>query len=318
MTSVAKFARTTVSVLAIASMLAACNDSPRPPQPINQTAQEQAPEDVPVYENIDACMASYSEAECRDYKLVAETEHEKTAPRFDTPQTCEERFGPGHCRSIQTSNGHSVFIPAMVGFALGAAIGAAAGHAAGQASANRLPPRPIYYSAPRAGRPPMAYSGNQGLGSNYNVHPAPLPNRSPAPPPPAVGRPVVPAAPVRTPAAVTTPAPTPAPVTMRPATPPAAIPRVTPPVPAPSPAPAAPAAPAPAPAPAKAWAPPVVKEVPRPAPAPAPVTATPTKTWSAPAVPAARPTSPPPPVFRSPTPTVSRPTAVFSRPSTKR
>jgi hypothetical protein len=320
MKTLKQYLRTSVALLAITPLLGACNDNPRqPPTPINQT--DTVDENAPVYNDLASCMESYTEQECREYELVAETEHEKTAPRFDSVLTCEQKFGPGHCETKEVG-GHSVVIPAMMGFAIGAALGAAAGHA----MAHHAPPRPIYYGVPQPGHTVVIYSGNRDM-SRYYTRPLPPPPAKPyilhAPPPPPVVK-VAPAAnygtfkplsnanpvtaappppPVK--AAAPTPTPTPAANTAIPA---AAPPRVAPAVPAPL---------SPAAAPVKTWAPPVVKEAP---PAPPPVTATQVKPWSAPAVQApSRPAPPPAPVVRPappPPPPAPRPAATFSRPTT--
>lgn len=69
------------------------------------------------YSSVEACVASGEKAEdCQTAFKNASDQAEKTAPRFQSQQDCEQEFGAGQCQQGQGSNGTSFFMPMLAGF----------------------------------------------------------------------------------------------------------------------------------------------------------------------------------------------------------
>lgn len=122
---------TLVSVLSVGVALAACSEqqaqNPNNPLPDNDT----------LYSDLNACKRVYSEEDCKTYELYAQTEHEKTAPRYagaSAAQTCEQQHGVGKCTEKKDSQGNSFFMPFMMGWLMGG----------GANSSVVQPPRSVY------------------------------------------------------------------------------------------------------------------------------------------------------------------------------
>jgi len=78
------------------------------------------PEPTPAYTSIDECKAAndFSDTECDTAYTIAQTEAERTAPRYATRAECEGQWGPEQCRPLN-SGGGSFFGPLATGFIIG-------------------------------------------------------------------------------------------------------------------------------------------------------------------------------------------------------
>lgn len=78
------------------------------------------------FKNVEQCIsaskmveAKFTEKDCRDGFAMAVTENEKSAPRYDVMQLCEQEHGASACVAEQRSDGTSVFMPMMMGYMMG-------------------------------------------------------------------------------------------------------------------------------------------------------------------------------------------------------
>ena len=96
---------------AVPFLLAAC-DAPRPPQP-------------QLYRSVADCIAGgqIAETTCRSEYESARALHEQQAPRFNSLEDCEARYGYDQCTRGSRSDGSSVFLPLMAGYLIGHALG---------------------------------------------------------------------------------------------------------------------------------------------------------------------------------------------------
>ncbi|WP_426028321.1 DUF1190 domain-containing protein [Brevundimonas sp. TWP2-3-4b2] len=78
------------------------------------------PEPTPAYTSIDECKAAndVSDTECDTAYAAAQSEAERSAPRYATRAECEGQWGPEQCRSLNTGGG-SFFGPLATGFIIG-------------------------------------------------------------------------------------------------------------------------------------------------------------------------------------------------------
>jgi uncharacterized protein YgiB involved in biofilm formation len=80
-----------------------------------------------VFETVDQCSVSghYSSDQCNAAFAEAQTEHARTAPRFESRAACEEQFGAAQCqaapesKTAAASGGGGIFMPLMMGYMLG-------------------------------------------------------------------------------------------------------------------------------------------------------------------------------------------------------
>lgn len=75
-----------------------------------------------VMKDVQACMnVGVSQAECESQMSAAQTEHHRSAPRYDSVALCEEEHGKGNCDAPVANNngGGSVVMPLMAGFIAG-------------------------------------------------------------------------------------------------------------------------------------------------------------------------------------------------------
>lgn len=116
-----------VLLLAVASLLAGCDDdkkTSRNQQPAAQGSAQQGK----IYRDLDACIADAPDMdhvkECREgYHQAMEKMAE--APRFEQQARCEDVYGPGNCvpRGSVVEGGGSGFVPFMMGYMIGGAFG---------------------------------------------------------------------------------------------------------------------------------------------------------------------------------------------------
>ena len=78
------------------------------------------PEPTPAYTSIDECKAAndVADTECDTAYAAAQSEAERSAPRYATRAECEGQWGPEQCRSLN-SGGGSFFGPLATGFIIG-------------------------------------------------------------------------------------------------------------------------------------------------------------------------------------------------------
>lgn len=63
--------------------------------------------------------SKFTELDCRNGFAAALAENEKSAPRYDAMQLCEQEHGAGNCVGEQRAGGSSVFMPLMMGYMMG-------------------------------------------------------------------------------------------------------------------------------------------------------------------------------------------------------
>ena len=92
-------------------------------------------------------------AQCEADFANAKALHPHVAPKYISQQECEADFGAGQCETApqQTTTGHSVFMPMMMGFLAGQMMNSGAGATAGaqnfqQGGRNNIPTQPLYKS----------------------------------------------------------------------------------------------------------------------------------------------------------------------------
>lgn len=78
------------------------------------------------FKNVEQCIsaskvleAKFTELDCRNGFAAALAENEKSAPRYDAMQLCEQEHGASACVAEQRSDGSSVFMPIMMGYMMG-------------------------------------------------------------------------------------------------------------------------------------------------------------------------------------------------------
>ncbi len=89
---------------------------------LSQQTDEVQEQRVKVYSSVEACKAEQSGDVCSQAYAGALQAHETSAPRYDTRDLCEDRYGPAACMPYH-QDGHDWFMPAMMGFMLGHALG---------------------------------------------------------------------------------------------------------------------------------------------------------------------------------------------------
>lgn len=92
-------------------------------------------------------------AQCEADFANAKALHPHVAPKYISQQECEADFGAGQCETApqQTTTGHSVFMPMMMGYLAGQMMNSGAGAGAGaqnfqQAGRSNIPTQPLYKS----------------------------------------------------------------------------------------------------------------------------------------------------------------------------
>lgn len=80
----------------------------------------EAAEPALAYTSLDECKTAdvVSDAECDTALAAAQTEAERSAPRYATREECEGQWGPEQCRPLNTGGG-SFFGPLATGFIIG-------------------------------------------------------------------------------------------------------------------------------------------------------------------------------------------------------
>lgn len=83
-------------------------------------APSEPSEPVLAYTSIDECKTAndIADTECDTAYAAAQTEAERSAPRYATRQECEGQWGPEQCRPLN-SGGGSFFGPLATGFIIG-------------------------------------------------------------------------------------------------------------------------------------------------------------------------------------------------------
>ena len=76
------------------------------------------------FSSVDGCIASsqFSEAECRERFQVAQAEHERAAPRYQSRADCEAEHGVEACSPRQGSSTGGLWMPLMIGWMMGNAL----------------------------------------------------------------------------------------------------------------------------------------------------------------------------------------------------
>lgn len=79
-----------------------------------------APQPTPAYTSIEECKAAndVADRECDTAYAAAQSEAERSAPRYATRAECEGQWGPEQCRPLNTGGG-SFFGPLATGFIIG-------------------------------------------------------------------------------------------------------------------------------------------------------------------------------------------------------
>lgn len=90
--------------------------------------QEDPAEEVNIFKSAQECMAlpGATAESCESGYQEALAEHQKTAPRYDTLEYCEEQHGVGNCGTEvqpQSGGGGSIFMPLLMGYMMGRMLG---------------------------------------------------------------------------------------------------------------------------------------------------------------------------------------------------
>ena len=168
-----------------------------PPKPaITQSADEAKGK---VYASLEKCIDEIGAEKCVTAFNEAQAQHDKAAPRYGTLEQCQAEFGPERCRPNRDQEGHSWFVPALMGVMVGQML-----------SGGQRVVTPVFYDS----RGFAYYGGQNGFiqGSpngaiNFAGRPAyappayaPVPVGTPSTSVPAVNRPASPAPSVQAPA----------------------------------------------------------------------------------------------------------------------
>ncbi len=106
--------------LQLTSLMATVGFSMSACGPTPSAAPVAPPEPTPAYTSIDECKAAndVSDTECDTAYAAAQSEAERSAPRYATRAECEGQWGPEQCRTLNTGGG-SFFGPLATGFIIG-------------------------------------------------------------------------------------------------------------------------------------------------------------------------------------------------------
>lgn len=114
-----------------------------------------------IFKDVDECarFEGFELSQCRENFEVAEKEHIRVAPKYNSIEECQADFGPEQCEQapMQTTSGGSVFMPLMMGYMMGSMM------------SPRVAPQPLYRSSDDPGNFRTAdnqkVSGKTGLQS---------------------------------------------------------------------------------------------------------------------------------------------------------
>lgn len=154
----------TLTLLATALMLGACDDDNKPEQ----------------MSSLESCIDKTGDTDvCKNAWNQAKQDYDKQAPKFKSVAECEAQFGPGKCNTVQTGSGSdssSVIMPAMMGFMLGRMLDSGGnrvyssqpyyGGSSNSFSTSKSAARPVMTSA---GRPAIARGGFGSAGHSFSV-----------------------------------------------------------------------------------------------------------------------------------------------------
>lgn len=107
--------------------LVACDDpaadawSNASQQPVPATIEQGEQVDAFAYRTLEGCKRAdeIPDAECETSWNAAQADQEKTAPRFDERQTCEDVYGAGQCVPRSAQGSGSFWGPLITGFVVG-------------------------------------------------------------------------------------------------------------------------------------------------------------------------------------------------------
>lgn len=88
-----------------------------PPKPaVTQSADEAKGK---VYASLEKCIDEIGAEKCVAAFNEAQAQHDRAAPRYGTLEQCQAEFGPERCRPNRDQEGHSWFVPALMGVMVG-------------------------------------------------------------------------------------------------------------------------------------------------------------------------------------------------------
>lgn len=75
-----------------------------------------------TFTNMAECVAVYDQETCTSAQQLAQQEHYRNAPHFNSYEQCVQQFGPGGCASGSSYGGSgNIWMPLMAGYMLGSA-----------------------------------------------------------------------------------------------------------------------------------------------------------------------------------------------------
>lgn len=88
------------------------------------------PVDAQSYASVAECRSAGAipAAQCDVAYKQAQADADKTAPRFEDKQTCEEQYGAAQCQQRSNGSGGSFFMPLVTGFLVGQALNGGYGY----------------------------------------------------------------------------------------------------------------------------------------------------------------------------------------------
>ena len=80
--------------------------------------EEEKKQEVSIFQNVEDCTNSnlLTKEQCLAAFSGAAAEHEKSAPKYNSRELCEQEYGAGQCQPRSNADGSSVFLPLMTGF----------------------------------------------------------------------------------------------------------------------------------------------------------------------------------------------------------
>lgn len=150
-------------------VLAACNNSTQ------HNANLGVPGEERLFRSAEDCAASgeHNPQDCKAAFETASAEHAAHAPRYSTQQECIAQHGETGCTEEKTADGHSSFMPFLMGMMMGRAF-------------NTGFSRPAYQGD--AQQPYKSGNGNYWSGGSNPVQRPGVPANQSLPPPPAQGK----------------------------------------------------------------------------------------------------------------------------------